>query len=275
MSLSLFERILDEIAPMKPAVNLHHSGEPLLHPQIHQMTTMARERGVHVGYFTNATKLDAAARQQILDQPPNWIGFSVDGYTRETYESVRVRSSWDLAMGNIEKLLAERRARGQRLPYTYLSTVELPNQDVDWDSARKIFRSHFRAMGLDQLSVASTHSWAGSMSWLANGEPVQKTQCPFPWTGVGILWNGMVVPCCMDLEGSHPVGDLREKSLMEIWNDEPMQELRRALAARRAQDIPLCADCSVVKDRSYFGVPTRAWQDLLDITRVELHRVLP
>jgi len=275
MSLKLYERILDEIAPLRPAVNLHHSGEPLLHPQIHDMTALARERGIHVGYFTNATKLDATARQRILDNPPDWIGFSVDGYSRETYESVRLRSSWDLAMGNIEQLLAERRARGQRLPYTYLSTVELPNPDVDWDTARRIFRSHFRAMGLDQLSVASTHSWAGSVSWLANGEPVMKAKCPFPWTGVGILWDGTVVPCCMDLEGSHPVGHLKDQSLMEVWNGQPMQDLRRALGERRAQDVPLCADCSVVKGQSYFGVPTRAWKDLLDIARVEFNRVRP
>jgi len=275
MSMDLFEQIIEQIAPMRPAINLHHSGEPLLHPRIHEMTTHARSKGAYVGYFTNATKLDAEARAQILDAPPNWIGFSVDGYDRSTYESVRVRSSWDLAMGNIERLLAERRARGQRLPYTYLSTVELPNQDVDWPKARRIFRAHFRAMGLDQLSVASTHSWAGSMSWLSNGEAVQRSQCPFPWTGVGILWNGTVVPCCMDLEGSHPVGNLQEQSLMEVWNGTPMQDLRRALAERRAKDVPLCADCSVVKDKSYFGVPARAWRDLLDIARSEVHRVLP
>ena len=204
-----------------------------------------------------------------------FTAISVDGYTRETYESVRVRSSWDLAMGNIEKLLAERRARGQRLPYTYLSTVELPDLDVDWAASRRVFRAHLRSMGLDQLSIANTHSWAGSISWLSDDNAKQPSQCPFPWTGLGILWDGTVVPCCMDMEASHPVGNLTEQSLWEIWNGPPMQALRRSLAARRAHEVPLCAQCDVLSDRSYFGVPSRAWQDLVDVARTELHRIRP
>ena len=196
MDLALFTRLLDEIGPMRPVVNLHHSGEPLLHPQVHEMTAIARERGAFVGYFTNATKLDAATRTQILDRPPNWIGFSIDGYDRKTYESVRIRASWDTVIGNIESLLAERRARGQRLPYTYLSTVELPDQDVDWDASRRVFRAHLRSMGLDQLSIANTHSWAGSISWLSDGTPKQQSQCPFLGCLSTSLSLGPLLSCC-------------------------------------------------------------------------------
>jgi MoaA/NifB/PqqE/SkfB family radical SAM enzyme len=275
MDLGMFTRLLDEIGPLRPVINLHHSGEPLLHPQIHEMTRRARERGAFVGYFTNATKLDAPMRAKILDGPPNWIGFSFDGYDRETYESVRVKATWDEALGNIERFLAERRARGQKEPYTYLSTIEVPGQNVDWAAKRATFRAHLRSMGLDQMSVANTHTWAGSMSWLANGEVRQNSTCPFPWTGLGILWDGAVVPCCMDLEGSHPVGHLGEQSLWEVWNGEPMRDLRTKLSTKRAHEIPLCKDCTVLQDRAYFGVPARAWQDLFDVARTELHRALP
>jgi radical SAM protein with 4Fe4S-binding SPASM domain len=58
-----------------------------------------------------------------------------------------------------------------------------------------------------------------------------------------VLWDGRVVPCCYDYDGKYVLGDLRQNTLAEIFNEAPMRELRRALREGRAEDVSLCRTC--------------------------------
>ena len=62
--------------------------------------------------------------------------------------------------------------------------------------------------------------------------------CILPWIHMSIEPSGKILPCCIS---KGPVGSSKEKSLKEIWNDNPMRELRRALLAD--QRAPGCRDC--------------------------------
>jgi hypothetical protein len=44
----------------------------------------------------------------------------------------------------------------------------------------------------------------------------------------------------LDME---PVGNVERQSLNEIWNGEPMQNMRRLHTSRRAGEIDACAKC--------------------------------
>lgn len=47
--------------------------------------------------------------------------------------------------------------------------------------------------------------------------------CVAPWMGLDIRQDGEVKPCCVS---EYSYGDIKEKSLWEIWNDEPIRKLR-------------------------------------------------
>jgi hypothetical protein len=56
--------------------------------------------------------------------------------------------------------------------------------------------------------------------------------------------NGDVYPCCQSymLDGS-PVGNIGDQPLVQIWNSEPMQELRRLHATGRGGEVDMCSRC--------------------------------
>ena len=62
--------------------------------------------------------------------------------------------------------------------------------------------------------------------------------CILPWIHLSVEPSSTVIPCCM---GKSPVGNAKEKSLKEIWNDSPMTELRRNMLAD--QRSTGCNDC--------------------------------
>lgn len=56
-----------------------------------------------------------------------------------------------------------------------------------------------------------------------NVNPKGEIFCVAPWMALDIRQDGEVKPCCVS---EYTYGDIKEKSLWEIWNDEPIKKLR-------------------------------------------------
>lgn len=55
--------------------------------------------------------------------------------------------------------------------------------------------------------------------------------CVAPWMALDIRHDGEVKPCCVS---EYTYGDIKQKSLWEIWNDEPIRKLRENML----NDVP-------------------------------------
>ena len=64
--------------------------------------------------------------------------------------------------------------------------------------------------------------------------------CMLPWMHLHAWPDGRAYPCCLGV-AQYPVGNFKEKTMREIWNDEPMREIRRNMLADRP--CKECADC--------------------------------
>ena len=64
--------------------------------------------------------------------------------------------------------------------------------------------------------------------------------CMLPWIHLHAWPDGRAYPCCLG-RANHPIGNFKEKSMREIWNDEPMRAMRRNML----EDKPCleCGDC--------------------------------
>jgi hypothetical protein len=61
----------------------------------------------------------------------------------------------------------------------------------------------------------------------------------------------MVYPCCDDYTGLHPLGDVRNQSLHEIWHGAPAQRLREIMKKGQRLSLKLCRerDCGIDENR--------------------------
>ena len=67
-----------------------------------------------------------------------------------------------------------------------------------------------------------------------------ETFCMLPWIHLHAWPDGRAYPCCL-ANGHHPVGNLKEKSMREIWNDADMREMRINMLEDKA--CRQCSDC--------------------------------
>ena len=71
--------------------------------------------------------------------------------------------------------------------------------------------------------------------------------CILPWIHMHAFPDGRAYPCCLAL-AEYPVGNLREQTMVEVWNDEPLREMRRNMLA----DKP-CKQCTKCYEQEASG----------------------
>jgi len=69
--------------------------------------------------------------------------------------------------------------------------------------------------------------------------------CPYPWTQLAITYDGNCVACCRDTAARTMLGNVFEKSIMEIWNGEPYRQLRQNLLERKPELNQACRNCNL------------------------------
>lgn len=74
--------------------------------------------------------------------------------------------------------------------------------------------------------------------------------CMYPWIHLHAWPTGHAYPCCYATH--HPVyGNTKKESLKEIWNGEPMRQLRRDMLSETPN--PSCAKCHEQEDNGFFS----------------------
>jgi|GEM_PF-1395187 len=93
MDITVLERLLDELSQNNvKAIELSGGGEPLAHPQIEQIFDCLIQKRFRVGLITNGYRFtNSKALMKKAIECCNWIRFSVDAFTDETYRRAHGR----------------------------------------------------------------------------------------------------------------------------------------------------------------------------------------
>ena len=67
-----------------------------------------------------------------------------------------------------------------------------------------------------------------------------ETFCMIPWIHLHAWPDGRAYPCCL-ANGEYPVGNLKEKTMQEVWNDTDMREMRVNMLDEKT--CKQCNDC--------------------------------
>ena len=257
MSLELFREILEKLKKANPLLlTLHLAGEPLLAPNIFEMIRLARAAGFQTTLSTNATLLTEEMSRRLIEAGLQSIRLDFCS-SKEKFEEVRRGASWDKVYANIITLLKTKLELKSDIPVVRLKDVSAwglapGERNERMGELRKLFEGY----SIKGFSTLRIHSWAGSFASKHSQSADDSAQrrprfnpCSHLWTSLAITSEGLVVPCCRDLQYECVLGDLKTQELDEIWNGEALIKMRRAMVKRDISGIPLCSKCSKVNER--------------------------
>jgi len=149
--------VMDDLKAFGVSVLILSGGEPLLRPDIFEISHRAREMGFYVGLSTNGTLIDTSNIEAIEDVGYDYVGVSLDGM-RATHDRFRRKQgAFDESINGIRLCHEAGIKIGLRFTLTQDNAAELPDllqlmRDEDID---KFYLSHLNYAGRGNRNRAS------------------------------------------------------------------------------------------------------------------------
>ena len=244
MSIENFKRVIKEIRPYTEYIYLHIKGEPLLHSKFNEILEICALEKVKVNITTNGTFLSKHKKVIESSKAIRQINISLHSCTekelKDIFETVDVLNKstkiyfvyryWTLST---EKLFEKTLCLKKLLEHYKFSTEKI--KEIEENMNIKLNNTLY-------LNKDVEFNWPS----LNNNICITDSTCYGLKSHIGILSNGIVVPCCLDSEGVINLGNIFEENLNDILNKEKTQKIINGFKDnKRIED--LCKHCDFKK----------------------------
>lgn len=242
MDMMLYKKIIDEIAIEAPGIEvwMTYYGEALiLKYKLYYMIRYAKDKGLtSVILNSNATLLDREVAEMLVESGLDRFIVSMDGFTKETYEKVRVGGIYEKVMENVLGFLDILRERNLDKPRFEMQFSILEENEHELEA----FNDFWTSKGA-YVKNRPKASWAGRVS-APNLDPNRKrVPCKWALNHGAILWDGSLVACGVDSEGLFNAGNVGEMSIKEIWNTTHRDFREKHLQGQWDELPDVCRGC--------------------------------
>jgi len=251
MSPHEFSLIIEKIRPFTDYIYLHVLGEPLLHPQLDEILSIAENAGLNINMTTNGGLLEQK-NEILLKHSLRQINISL----HDAEENI-VSEKWEEYLNSAFEyaLLAA--------PKTYVClrlwniSNELSNEFNSFCLKRISEKFNLSADALVEktkgnglklaehifLQQAPRFEWPDHK---IKGTLIQKN-CYALRDHIAILSDGQVIPCCLDADANMKLGNIFTEELSDMLETKRAKDIKKGFEQRKIVE-PICASCGFIID---------------------------
>ncbi len=222
MEDAVFRKIIEELSEHKEIERVmpYLMNEPLCDKRIIEKIYLIKKKvpwaSTHI--LTNGINLTEEIGKEIIDSPIDWIGISVHAIREDTYKRITGRGDFKEILLRItlfiEKALSK---RGEN--FIMINMTRAPGFLVEEEKEEAL--NYWKSLGVKRVEYFDMPiSRAGNVKWLPKTRHKKIKGCKSIWRNemIHILFDGVVVLCCMDWRREVVLGNIKDKSIEEIWN---------------------------------------------------------
>ncbi len=246
----LFYKIIDQAANLGvPSIKLNWRGEPLLHPKICDFIEYAKNKGIlEVIINTNATQLTKKMSSKLINAGLDYMIYSFDGGTKETYEKMRPgrfkANKFEDVYNNIKNFSEIRKNLKAKFPRTKIQMIMTEDTFDEQEKFFNLFNEY-----VDEVTVTQYSERGGNFNDLTNTEKktykrllkqfnlengtpylkdsdgkikvsLSRKACEQPYQRLMITYDGRVSMCCFDWGAMHSIGYVDDMSFKNLDADK-------------------------------------------------------
>lgn len=254
---NVFEKIIDELYKDIFYLTFYFQGEPYLNPKFLDMVKYASSRNIYTSTSTNAHYLGDENARKTVESGLDRLIISIDGTTQETYQSYRVGGDLAKVIEGTKNIIGWKKKLRSRTPHVIFQFLVVKPNEHQVAEVKVLAKE----LGVDEvkLKTAQIHDYEKGNELIPTIEEYSRykkldnnsyaiknklnNHCWKLWHSCVITWDGLVVPCCFDKDAKHQLGDLKNQSFGNIWNNESYRNFRAAVLRSR-KEIDICTNCS-------------------------------
>ena len=242
MDTSLAKRMIDQgSAHGLRSIKVNWRGESSLHKDLEEVVRYAKSKGIlDVQMNTNGIPFTAERIRKIISAGLDRVIFSIDGATKETYERIRVRASYEKLYENVMTFWNIRNELGRVKPFIRIQMVRMKENAHEVEQFMRMWQPI-----ADDIRISDVSNRGQGDASVGDQVPVARAVCPQPWQRMIVSRDGQVLPCCSDWHREWVIGDATTEDLAGIWTGKRMSALRKLLRERKLDKFKPCNHCFV------------------------------
>ena len=253
-----FTRTIDDIHKELLYLIFYFQGEPYLNPDFLDMVKYAGSKGIYTATSTNAHYLTDAAAKKTIESGLDRLIISIDGTTQDVYKQYRVGGNLDKVIEGAKNIVKWKKELNSKTPFVFFQFLVVKPNEHQIEEIKKLAKE----IGVDEVrfKTAQVYDYVNDPNNLipvtdkfsrykknSDGKYVPKNKlanrCWKMQHANVITWDGLVVPCCFDKDAMHQLGNLKNQSFKEVWNNDNYKQFRNDLMKSR-KNIDICSNCS-------------------------------
>jgi radical SAM protein with 4Fe4S-binding SPASM domain len=254
MDKKLFGHVAKSVKPYTDHIYFHLMGEPFLNRELESFLEISKENQLKVNITTNGTLISEV--KEVLFNAPALRQVNISLHSFEANEE---QINFNEYINNIISFAKEATDKTN-----IICSLRLWNLDTRYSASNnmnidifKLLEEEFQVQSnlKESLKLKNSFKLKNNL-YISMGEKFKWPSLKIEELGerafcyglrdqIGILVDGTVVPCCLDSDGSIPLGNIFHNNLEDILNSKRAKDIYDGFSERKAVE-ELCKRCGFI-----------------------------
>ena len=257
IEMDTYTKMMEQVHHNLLYLYFYFQGEPYMHPQFLELVRIAKEKKIYTVTSTNAHFLTERKAKETIESGLDRIIISIDGTTQEVYENYRKGGTLTKVIEGAKNLVRYKKELKSKTPHIIIQFLVVKPNEHQIEDIYKLAKD----IGVDEvkLKTAQIYDYKDGNELIPSIEKYSRykknkeglyalknkllNHCWKLWHSSVITWDGLVVPCCFDKDATHQLGDIKQGTFSEIWNNEKYMNFRKSVLKSRSE-IDICTNCT-------------------------------
>ena len=179
IDVAFAKSLIDQaVAGGTQSIKFNWRGEPALHTGLEELVAYAKKKGIlEVQFNTNGIPFTRERIQALIEAGLDRVIVSIDGATKETYESIRIGATYERLMNNVRMFYELRTQLGRQRPFIRVQMVRMR----DNESEVQQFLEMWKVIADDIAIKEVTDRGQGGHFHVGDQVAVGRRRCNQPW----------------------------------------------------------------------------------------------
>ena len=222
--------------------------EPLRDDDIFERVAYARRKMpwyTQIRLISNGALLTEDTAYKLIHAGLDKLIISVQSIDQEIYEETMVGLDYEVTMENVMRFVDLKKRLRMRNPDFEIWMVRTQLVENRLKEHKKYWKDLNIKFKTRRLNNQADPQLEARMDDLNPTEWRYANHCAIPFWRFWVIWNGDVVVCCADWHRTTVMGNIKDQSIEQIWNNKLYREHRERMLSGETEGL-ICHDCKGV-----------------------------